>query len=95
MSKKSSFFIFITYLKIKTIHEKIIKKSNNEGIIENEIIEKDKNKEEDNINLFCFNYVEHKNVDFDFNNIQLDILLNDINIEINEKKCKTVFLFKV
>ena len=91
LSKKSSFFIFITYLKIKTIHEKIIRKSNNEGIIENEIIEKDKNKEEDNINLFCFNYVEHKNVDFDFNNIQLDILLNDINIEINEKKCKTVF----
>ena len=42
LSKKSSFFIFITYLKIKTIREKILKKSKNKNKDENEIIKKRK-----------------------------------------------------
>ena len=90
LSKKSTFFLFITYLKLKKILETIIKKSknkNNEEKINNDNNNYD-NKEE-NINLFCFNFIEYKNVDIDFNNILVDIMLNEINIEINEKKCKS------
>ena len=93
LSKNSSFFIFVTYLKLIAISKKIKKNSKikkneeNKDNIENEGNDK-------NANLFCFNYVEHKNVDIDFNNICLDIKLNDINIQLNEKKCSSFLSIK-
>ena len=81
LSKKSTFFMFITYLKLKTISEKFRKKSKNR--------ESEEDKKEENINLFCLNFVEYKNVEIEFNNYILDIIVNEINIEINEKKCRS------
>ena len=94
LSKKSTFFLFVTYLKLKAISEKIIKNSKNKNAEEKDGVNVIDNKKEENINLFCFNYVEYKNVDIDFNNICLDIILSDVNIEMYEKKCSTSLSIK-
>ena len=82
-SKKTTFFLFITYLKLKKILDNIIKNSKKE--------EKNEGNEEkeEKINLFCLNFIEHKDINIDFQNIILDIMINELSLEIIEKKCKT------
>ena len=84
LSKKTTFFLFVTYLKLKKISD--IKNAKNPK-------KNDENEEkEEKVNLFCLNYIEHKDVDIDFKNIILDTMINELCLEINEKKCRT-FLF--
>ena len=74
LSKSSSFYIFSTFLQILLFLKKLNKNSN-----------KRKNNNEEH--LFYFNYKEYKSIDFDFNNISLDISINEISFEINEISC--------
>ena len=89
ISKDSSFFIFLTYLKLNKIAKN---KPNNQAIDTTNINNPEENNE---INyLFCFNYIEHKEVNIDFCNYYFDILINELNIELNEKNCCTNFYIK-
>ena len=89
LSKKSTSFIFITILKLITIFKNIKKISNVNDENKNNV-----NGSEDDKNLFLFNYVKYKDIDIDLKNISLDIIFNDINIEINEKKCSSFLSIK-
>ena len=89
LSKKSTLFIFITILKLITIFKNIKKISNDKNENKNNI-----NGSEEGENLFLFNYVKYKDLDIDLKNIVLDIIFNDINIEINEKKCSSFLSIK-
>ena len=89
LSKKSTNFIFITILKLITIFKNIKKFSNSNDENKNNI-----NGSEEDKNLFLFNYVKYKDIDIDLKNIALDIIFNDINIEINEKKCSSFLSIK-
>ena len=86
ISKDTSFFIFMTYLKLNALRKKLKLNSDNNNIINNE---------KDEINyLFCFNYVEHKDINIDFNDYCFDFLINDLNIELNENNCCSTFYIK-
>jgi len=89
LSKKSTNLIFITILKLITIFKNIKKFSNSNDENKNNI-----NGSEEDKNLFLFNYVKYKDIDIDLKNIALDIIFNDINIEINEKKCSSFLSIK-
>ena len=89
ISKDTSFLIFLTYLKLNRIAKN---KSKNKNINNPN---KNNSSEKNEINyLFCFNYVEHKEVNIDFNNYFFDCLINELNIELNEKNCSTNFYIK-
>ena len=81
LSKSSSFYIFSTFLQIILFLKKLKKKENNQQ----------SNNEE---HLFYFNYKEYKSIDFDFNNISLDISINEISFEINEINCSSSLSIK-
>ena len=83
ISKDSSFFIFLTYLKLKEIPKNVKPKE-----------EFYSNNNDEIYKLFCFNYVEYKDINIDFNNYYLDFLINDLNIELSEKKCSSFILLK-
>ena len=88
LSKESSFFIFATYLKLKQISKNVKYKQNDDiNDMDNEI-------KEDINKLFCFNYVEHRDINIDFNNYCLDIIINDLNFELNEENCSSFFSLK-
>ena len=74
LSKNSSFYIFSTFLQMYLLLKKIRKKRN-------------KQKNKDFEHLFFFNYKEYKSIDFDFNNISLDISINELRFIINEENC--------
>ena len=83
ISKDSSFFIFLTYLKLREIPKNIKSKE-----------EIDVNNNDEIYKLFCFNYVEYKDINIDFNNYCFEFLVNDLNIELNEKKCSSFYFLK-
>ena len=88
ISKDTSFFIFLTYLKLKEI-------PNNIKYIKEKIINNNDDEITDEINkLFCFNYVEYKEINIDFNNYNGEFLINELNIELNEKKCSSFIFLK-
>ena len=89
LSKNSTFFIFITILKLNTIFKNL---KNNYNI--NDENKNNVNGNEEDEKLFYFNYVKYKDIDIDFKNIFLDIIFKDINIEINEKKCSSFLSIK-
>ena len=88
ISKDTSFFIFLTYLKLKEI-------PNNIKYIKEKNINNNDDEITDEINkLFCFNYVEYKEINIDFNNYNGEFLINELNIELNEKKCSSFIFLK-
>ena len=87
ISKDTSFFIFLTYLKLKDIPNNIKNQKENNINNNSEI-------NEEIYKLFCFNYIEHKEVNIDFNNYNVDFLINELNIELNEKKCSSYIFLK-
>ena len=79
-SQKSTFNIFTTLLKFISVFEQI-----------NDSINKEKkNDTSENIYLYNFNYIEYKDVNINFENINFELFLNELNIEINEGKCISI-----
>ena len=83
ISKETSFFIFLTYLKLKEFSYQRTEINDNNNSIKDDIY-----------TLYCFNYVEHKDVNIDFNYYCFDFLINNVNFELNERKCSSFFLLK-
>ena len=94
LQSESSKLIFISFLKTKERLKQIKKRNNN---IQNIPSINNENDNEQEKELYNFNYVIHKKIeakDYNINNLQIEILFEKIIFEINENDVKSKFTIK-